>query len=154
MFENLPKDQQELINVAAAAMETAYNPYSLFYVGAALLSKDNQIIAGSNVENAAYGSCICAERAALVRANAMGHRQFKAIAIMARGEKEKTKEITAPCGSCRQMLYEAGQISGGDMEVLMSTTDKKKIIMSSIQELLPLAFGPKDLKIDIKKYQK
>lgn len=153
-YKYLSELQRRLVDTAATAMETTYNPYSHFYVGAALLTHDGKIITGSNVENAAYGDCICAERAALLRANAMGNRQYKSIAVIARGEDTETKEITAPCGSCRQMLYEASQVSENDLEVIMSTTNKGKIVISSISELLPLAFGPKDLGIDVQKYQK
>ena len=113
-YEELEGLQQSLLSEAARVMNTAYNPYSNFYVGAALLSQDRRIIAGSNVENAAYGSTICAERAAILRANAISER---------------------------------------NIEVIMSTTKKDKIIVATIEELLPLGFGPKDLGINIKKYQ-
>ena len=111
LYNDLSTLQRELLDAAAVVMETAYNPYSRFFVGAALLTKDNQIITGSNVENAAYGNGICAERSALFRANAMNYRQYKSIAVIARGENADTKEVTAPCGSCRQSIYEASQIS-------------------------------------------
>lgn len=153
-FKDLSELQKKLVDEAAETMKTAYNPYSHFYVGAALLTRDDQIITGSNVENAAYGSSICAERSALLRANAMGHGQFKSIAIITKTEDADTKQISAPCGSCRQMLYEASQVSEQDLEIIMSTTKKDKIVISSINELLPLAFGPKDIGIDVKKYQK
>ena len=117
MYNNLTKVQRKLLDAAFTAMETAYNPYSHFYVGAALLTKNDKIITGSNVENAAYGSCICAERAAIVRANAMGHKQFKSIALIARSEDTETKEVISPCGSCRQMLFETSQVSEIDLEV-------------------------------------
>jgi len=152
-FEKLTKLQIGLLECAERVMKTAYNPYSNFYVGAALLSQDGSIITGSNVENAAYGSTICAERSALLRANAEGYRMFDSIAIIARGIDFETQEVTAPCGACRQMLYESSQISEKDIEVIMSNTSKSKIIVSSIEELLPLAFGPKDLGVDVKKYQ-
>ena len=142
-----------LLKEAARVMNTAYNPYSRFYVGAALLSQDGRIITGSIVENAAYGSTICAERAALLSANAMGIRKLDKVAVIARGENLDTTTVTSPCGSCRQMLFEASQISGKDLEVIMSTTKKDKIVIKTISELLPMAFGPKDLGIDIKKYQ-
>lgn len=153
-YEQLDAFQKELLIAAEDAMPTAYNPYSKFYVGAALRAKSGSIIAGSNVENAAYGSTICAERAAIMKANAEGYRQFGAIAIIAKGESFDTTEVTGPCGSCRQMLFEAAQISGKNLEVIMSTTKKDKIVISSIEELLPLGFGPKELGIDIKKYQR
>ena len=145
--------QLELLHSAAEVMEKAYNPYSHFYVGAALLSKEGEIITGANVENAAYGSTICAERAAILKANSLGVRSFDKIAIIGRGEDFDTTEVTAPCGSCRQMLYESAQISETDLEFIMSTTKGDKIVIATIQELLPLGFGPKDLGIDIGKYK-
>ena len=105
------------------------------------------------MENAAYGSTICAERAAILIANAMGVRTFDKVAIIAKGESFDTSEVTAPCGSCRQMLYESAQISERELEVVMATTQGDKVIVATIHELLPLAFGPKDLGIDVKKYQ-
>ncbi len=152
-YYSLTEIQQKLLQEAREALETAYNPYSHFYVGSALLSQDGQIITGSNVENAAYGSTICAERAALVRANAVGLRVFEKVAIIGRGEGFDTTEVTGPCGSCRQMLYEAAQVSERDLELIMATTKMDKIVVATIEELLPLAFGPRDLGIDIKKYQ-
>ncbi len=149
-YASLRPDQQKLLDAAEKAMEMAYNPYSHFYVGAALLSQDGEIISASNVENAAYGSTICAERMALGRANAEGGRMFDSIAIIARGEDFDTKEVTAPCGSCRQMLYEASQVSEKDIEIILSTTKKDEILLTTIEELLPLAFGPKVIGIDVK----
>jgi len=152
-YENLDEMQRRVLDEAAKVMNTAYNPYSRFYVGAALLSQDGQIITGSNVENAAYGSTICAERAAILRANAMGIRTFDKVGIIARAENFDTTQVTAPCGSCRQMLYESAQISERNLEIIMATTQKDKVVVATIEELLPLAFGPKDLGIDVKKYQ-
>lgn len=152
-YDSLDKLQKSVLDEASIAMETAYNPSSKFYVGAALLSKKGEIITGSNVENAAYGSTICAERSAIVRANAMCIRTFDKIAIIARGETFDTQKVTAPCGSCRQMINEIAVISETNIEIIMSTTKKDKIIISSIEELLPLAFGPDDLGIDVARYR-
>lgn len=152
-YRNLSGIQRKLIEQAEIVMDTAYNPYSHFYVGAALLSQDKEIITGSNVENAALGSTICAERSAILRANAKGIRMFNKMALIGRGEDFETSEVTAPCGSCRQMLYESSQLSEKDLEIIMVTTKKDKIVISSINELLPMAFGVKDLGIDIKDYQ-
>ena len=153
-YEELTETQKKLLDAAEKAMKNSYNPYSKFFVGAAILTKNDKIITGTNVENAAYGSTICAERAAILRANAMGYRVYKAIAIIAKGQDFDTEDVVGPCGSCRQVLYEFSQISEQNLEVIMSTTKKDKIVISSIEELLPLAFGPKDLGIDVKKYQK
>lgn len=145
---DLNTEQGHLLDAAAAAMENAYNPYSEFYVGAALLLTGGQVVTGCNYENAAYSSCICAERTAIVRANAMGHRQFRAIAVIARRRDCETKEVTAPCGTCRQMLFEASQIAGQDLPIILSNTEMTKIVLTSTAELLPLAFGPSQLGID------
>ena len=151
-YEYLTELQRKALDGAEQVLKNAYNPYSHFYVGACLVSADEQLISGANFENAAYGSTICAERSAVLRANAMGVRRFRSVAIIARGENFETTEVTAPCGSCRQVLYEISQISGCDLEVILSTTKKDKIIITTIKELLPLAFGPIDLGIDISKY--
>ncbi|MCK4797695.1 MAG: cytidine deaminase [Spirochaetes bacterium] len=151
-YKGLTNPQKNLLDAAEKAAETAYNPYSQFFVGAALLTHNDIIITGSNIENASYSCAICAERAALSRANAMGHKKYKSIAIIARRLDSKIEEVITPCGICRQMLYEASQVSENDIEIIMSNTKKDKIIISSIKELLPLAFGPKNTGVDVKKY--
>ena len=133
--------QVRLLDAAESAMKTAYCPYSSFPVGAALLTSGGKIITGSNVENAAFGSTICAERVALVRANAMGDRKFKAIAVVT-GVVAGRDAPAAPCGACRQMLYEFRHRAGADIEVIAATTTRKKVLLTSIDELLPLPFGP------------
>lgn len=153
-YRDLTSIQARALEEAEEVLENAYNPYSHFYVGACLIALNDRLITGTNFENAAYGSTICAERAAILRANAIGIRRFRGIAIIARGDNFDTTEITGPCGSCRQVLYEASQISNHDLEVVLSTTQKDKVVITTIRELLPLAFGPLDLGIDIKKYQK
>jgi cytidine deaminase len=145
-FKNLNPTQQQLVLEAAKAMEKAYNPYSHFFVGAAIMTPDKKIITGANVENAAYGSCICAERSALVRANAEGIRKISHIAVIGRPGKKVCPDPVAPCGACRQMIFESSQISKIDTEIIMANTKMDKIIIARISELLPLAFGPKDLK--------
>jgi len=110
-------------------------------VGAALLCDDGTVITGSNVENAAYGSSICAERAALLHANAIGARQFKALAVASKGKGPQAGEIAAPCGACRQMLYEF--IDTGDIEVILVSSNGRDAVVTSVRELLPLGFGPR-----------
>lgn len=153
-YQQLTDLQRKALDAAEEILKNSYNPYSNFFVGAALFAEDNTIVSGTNFENAAYGSTICAERSATFRANAMGLRCFLGIAIIARGADFDTTEVTGPCGSCRQVLYELAQLSGTEFEVILSTTKKDKIIVATIKELLPLGFGPLDLGIDIAKYQK
>lgn len=124
----------------------AYCPYSGFQVGAALLTQSGKIVTGCNYEVAAYGDSICAERTALTSANAQGlSKELRAIAVIARGRDSPTREITAPCGSCRQMLFEASAVADYDLEVILSTTLRDQIEIWRISELLPRAFGPQDL---------
>ncbi len=146
-WDTLPPLYQQALTQARTAFAYAYNPYSHFSVGACLITQTGELITGTNFENASYTS-ICAERAALVRANVMGHRTFQAMAIIAKGISNTT-EVCAPCGTCRQAIYEAAQLSGGNLELILSTTQCDKIVLTDIRTLLPMAFGPKDLNIDV-----
>ncbi len=148
-YQALSLVEKALIAEAEKMLSLAYNPYSHFQVGAAILTSTGRMIGGANVENAAYGSSICAERSALLRANALGERRFLQMAVIA----QEAKEVTAPCGACRQVIYELAQLGGKDIEIIMANTKKTKIIKAKISELLPLAFGPKDLGVDLKKYR-
>ena len=127
---------RELVQKAFDMLERSYVPYSNFPVGAALLCKDESLFTGCNVENAAYGSTICAERTALLKAVSEGHRDdWQAIAIAGRGEN-----YCWPCGSCRQMLYEFAP----DLKILVARGDGE-FITTTLSELLPHGFGPKSL---------
>lgn len=153
-YEKLTRKQKKLLDAAEEAMKNAYSPYSGFSVGAAVRTVDGTIITGANVENAVYGESVCAERAAILRANAMGHRMHEAMAIISKGRDFDTKTVNGPCGPCRQVLYEFSQLSGIDIEVMLSTTKKDRVLISTINELLPFPFGPKKLGIGVAKYGK
>jgi len=86
--------QRKLLDSAEKAIGTSYAPFSNFHVGAAVLTKSGKIMTGSNVENASYGLTVCAERSAIFRANASGHRNIVAIAIIAKGEDFDSEEPT------------------------------------------------------------
>lgn len=126
---------QELVELAFTMLDRSYVPYSNFPVGAALMCADGSIFTGCNVENSAYGSTICAERTALVKAVSEGHHDFIRLAVAGR-----SAGYCWPCGSCRQMLYEFAP----DLEVLIARGDHtfRKLPLA---ELLPYGFGPKDL---------
>ena len=127
---------QELIQKAVEMQKFSYIPYSHFPVGAALLCGDGRVFTGCNVENAAYGSTICAERTALVKAVSEGHRDdFVRLAVAGRGE-----DYCWPCGACRQMLYEFAP----GLTVLVARGDGDFVSMS-LHELLPHGFGPSSL---------
>ena len=120
----------ELIQLSRKAAQNAYAPYSRFPVGAALECDDGTVYTGCNVENAAYGSTICAERTALVKAVSEGHTRFVRIAVSGAGTK-----ICTPCGACRQMLAEFSP----KMEVLCAGADGE-YARYLLSELLPHSF--------------
>lgn len=132
IYRDLSVEDQKLVDAAAAVMERAYNPYSRFAVGAALRTPEGEIIAGTNVENGAYGDTICAERSAIVRANAEGKGVFSRIAVI--GSRDS---ITTPCGSCRQVIMEFARKNGIDVEVIMTDQKRENILKGSIHALLP-----------------
>ena len=127
---------QELVERAFAMRRFSYVPYSKFPVGAALLCEDGTVFTGCNVENAAFGSTICAERTALLKAVSEGHcSDWTAIAIAGQGQ-----DYCWPCGSCRQMLYEFAP----HLRVLAARGDGDFQAVP-LSELLPHGFGPSSL---------
>lgn len=136
-------DERALAMAAFEARESAYAPYSHFKVGAALLTAEGKIYKGCNIENAAYSVVICAERTALFKAVSEGERNFAALAVVGSLEGEVNTLPSAPCGVCRQALAE---FCPPDMPVIMAKTPDDRIVMS-LEELLPLSFGPKNLNI-------
>lgn len=127
---------QQLVATAFEMLAKSYVPYSGFPVGAALLCKDGTVFTGCNVENAAYGSTICAERTALVKAVSEGHRD-DLVCIAVAGNSD---DYCWPCGACRQMLYEFNP----DLTVLVARGDRT-FVSCSLHELMPHGFGPKSL---------
>ena len=133
--------EKQLCDMAVAMLERAYVPYSHFPVGAALLCKDGTVFTGCNVENAAYGATICAERTAMVKAVSEGERDFAAIAIAGGPEGGALLPVCAPCGVCRQALFEFG---GPELNVIMAKSPDD-FIERSMDELLPFGFGPSNV---------
>lgn len=149
VYENeseLEETALSLLQVARQATQTAYAPYSNFYVGAAVLLDDGTVVKGSNQENAAYPSGLCAERTAIFAAGANHqHQKVKMIAVTAK-RKEETFFITAnPCGSCRQVLAEYQQKQGTPIQVIMEGGQGKVYVCNSIDMLLPMKFTSLDL---------
>ena len=124
------KTNTKLLKLANEAKENAYSPYSSFKVGAALLTKDNNIITGCNVENASYGLTICAERNAIFAAVNQGYKPGDIVAISIAASAKNF----SPCGACRQVILEFGK----DIEVIFEFDDEVKSV--SIQSLLPHSF--------------
>lgn len=140
-YDELGEADRELMDAAREVLETAYAPYSGVRVGAALRTAHG-MVTGSNVENAAYGSTICAERMAVGRANARGERAFTAVAIAARGERLQPDQVVSPCGACRQVLHEMAASTGTATRVLMATPGSDVVTLATLAELLPLPFDP------------
>lgn len=130
-------NRERLQKEAKKAMEHAYAPYSDFRVGACIELKDGTYIWGANIENAAYGSCMCAERSAIYAAYSKGYRKkdILALAIASDGA-----EMITPCGACRQVLSE---LLEKDTPILLTGKKKEKIV--TVEELLPFTFGKENL---------
>ena len=126
--------RRRLIQAAVEARHHAYARYSNYPVGAAVLAASGTIYTGVNVENAAYPASICAERVAIFKAVSAGEREFPAIAVV-------TSNAGSPCGACRQVMAEFGL----DTEVLIANEDGEIVQQTSVAELLPSSFGPRDL---------
>lgn len=129
-------DIKELIRNALKARENAYVPYSNFKVGAAILTEDDKIYSGCNIENASFGATNCAERTAIFKAVSEGHNKIKAIAVVG-----DTSTYTYPCGICRQVISE---FADADSTVILAKNENE-YITKTLEEVLPGAFTKKDL---------
>ncbi len=143
-LSELPEGYRPLVQAAIHATDQAYAPYSHFQVGAALLLENDRIVTGSNQENAAYPSGLCAERVALFHA---GHQYpdttVLAIAIAAVYQGKQTDRIS-PCGACRQVLLETEERQRKPIKILFCNRDSVWIVEGATA-LLPLCFGSTDL---------
>ena len=132
---------KELYNLAKEAMKNSYSPYSGCKVGAALLASNGKIFTGTNVENAAFGPTVCAERVAVFKAVSEGERNFSKIAVVG-GKGGVIDGIFAPCGVCRQVLRE---FCDDNFTLLLGETpDSFKAV--TLKDLLPLSFSPENVK--------
>ena len=138
-LEELNNKERELIESAKNATLTSYSPYSFFKVGAALRLDNDEIIIGSNQENIAYPSGLCAERVALFSAG-MKKESVVALAIVARNENnEWTKAF--PCGACRQVLQETQRRGKKEICVLILLNENQVLRLKNADSLLPFSFS-------------
>ncbi len=130
-------EYKDILDKAFEVIDNAYAPYSNYHVAACVKTKDNNYFIGVNVENAAYSPTMCGERNAIFNAYSHGYRKedIHSIAIVTDG-----KRIGTPCGVCRQVLVE---LIEGDTPIVLS--NKKDIMITNINELLPYSFNEKDL---------
>ena len=137
----LPEEIQVLMKNAITARDNAYAPYSQFNVGAAILLENDEIIPGSNQENASYPSGLCAERTAVFYAGAkFPDTKIKSIAVSAKSMKHSVVTPVPPCGACRQALAEYEVKQNSEIEVFFMGESGKVIRANSIKDLLPLIF--------------
>ncbi|RXJ44467.1 cytidine deaminase [Gelidibacter gilvus] len=140
-LDELPKDVVDLMKRAMEARDKSYSPYSKFSVGTALLLENNEIITGSNQENASYPSGLCAERTAIFYAGA----QFpdvviKRMAIIAGSRLKITDKPIPPCGACRQSIAEYEIKQDSPIEIYFMGEKGKVVRSHSLANLLPLVF--------------
>src|SRR5512138_2523856 len=128
------QEKQSLIDLANAARQRAYAPYSHYPVGAALRTRTGRVFTGVNVENASYPQTMCAERVAIFKAVSEGEKDFEVISVV-------TNNGGSPCGGCRQVMAEFGL----DTIVLLANGDGKLTKQTTVRELLPEAFTPEKL---------
>jgi cytidine deaminase len=128
--------RRRLEQTARAAAKASYSPYSKFRVGAAVLTGSGKIFSGCNVENASYGLCNCAERTAIFSAATAGERSVKAVVVYT-----PTETPSSPCGACRQVINEFGPTA-----IVISVCRGKGRIETTLDQLLPAAFGPQNLR--------
>jgi cytidine deaminase len=129
-------DYQRLAEIAIEAKQNALPVYSNFHVGAALLTGDDTVITGCNIESSSYSLTICAERTAIFKAVSEGNREFKAIAVAS-----DHPDFISPCGACRQVISDLC----GNIDVVM-VNHNKEIKVLKVSDLLPFAFGDEKLR--------
>ena len=149
-FENeneLDASDRELLQKARIAAESAYAPYSNFYVGAALLLEKGHIITGNNQENVAYPSGLCAERVAIYAAGATyPNEHIKTIAVTCKSPAFEVNEPLSPCGACRQAIAEYEMRHKSKIRILLAGEKGKIRMVESISDLLPFMFQAEELK--------
>lgn len=127
--------------MAKEMTKRSYVPYSHFHVGAALLCSDGSVYTGCNIENSAFGVTICAERVAIFKAVSEGKTDFEKIAIMG-GRDGVIEDFCPPCGSCRQVMTEFGDLK--KFKILLANAEDE-IKEYSLEEILPMSFGKERL---------
>lgn len=133
---------RDLINEAIIARKSSYSPYSNYQVGAALLTQSGKVFTGCNIENAAYGPSICAERTAIFKAVSDGFTSFRAIAIVGSPSGRIIDQFAYPCGVCRQVMME---FTDPNTFIVIVAKSEKEYKVYSLSELLPEGFGPNNL---------
>jgi cytidine deaminase len=145
--EKLSSEDFGLLNEAHVALTGSYAPYSEFHVGAAVLLDNGHIIRGSNQENAAFPSGLCAERVALFHAKSeFPEATIKSLAITASSDNFSTNQPITPCGSCRQVIAETEKRQNSSIKIVMKGQTGVTRIVTGVESLLPMMFHEKQLR--------
>lgn len=146
--ENLDPESKMLMNKAIEALPMAYAPYSKFRVATALLLDDGMVVTGTNQENAAYPSGMCAERVALFTVSSL-HQGKKIIKLLVLAKLDGESEIApaSSCGPCRQVMLEFEERQGKPIEIIMQSQDYQWVKAPSAASLLPFCFSNGSLKV-------
>lgn len=146
-LEQLSPIERKLVETSREMTAKAYAPYSEFFVGAAVLLENGEIIKGSNQENGAYPSGLCAERVAVFAASAMFPGvPMQMIAISAKSPRLSMDAPVSPCGACRQVMLEYETLQGKPIKLLLSKENGKILIVEKVEDMLPLSFTGNNLK--------
>lgn len=139
--KELSLEDQKLIKKAKQALQKSYSPYSNFKVGAAILLKNGEILSGSNQENASYPLCLCAERVTIAAADSVYPKvPILAMAITAKSPSQIITNPVAPCGACRQVIFETEMKHQTPMRILLQGEKGKVYVIEGAKDLLPLSF--------------
>lgn len=143
-YKELSDSIQNLVLQARKVAQKAYAPYSKFKVGAAVEMEDGTIVLGSNQENIAYPSGLCAERTALFYAGSIHPEKIiKRIVVVAEGDLIDVSAFVSPCGSCRQVMVESAKRQNQPFEVFLASQNDRIVHFENIYDLLPFNFGEK-----------
>lgn len=140
-WKELPMEEQRLVENAYEVAANAYAPYSKFHVGAATLLDDGTIVLGSNQENIAFPSGMCAERTALFYAGAnYPDKKIEKLIIVAKGDFVTMETLLSPCGGCRQVIVESETRQATPIKIILVSQNEQTLILYSAKDLLPFAF--------------
>ena len=140
-LSELSAQEQQLVANAKAAFKTAYAPYSGFLVGTSVLLENGEVINGSNQENVAYPSGLCAERVALFYAGAKyPDVKVKTIAVSVLSKNFEVKDVVSPCGACRQVMAEYEEKQEQAIKVILHSPTDEVLIANTVEDLLPFMF--------------
>lgn len=146
-FNDLNSEEKMLVEQAQTSINSAYAPYSGFLVGASVLLENGELICGSNQENVAFPSGLCAERVAIFSAgSSYPNQNIKTIAVSARSKSFDIDDFISPCGACRQAMSEYEEKQKKDIKIILHSPNDKILIADRVSDLLPFVFVSNDLK--------